>query len=160
MGTYMSLTWYSQSKPLVWVEILLKPSYALRYLGYYTDAGAYYYYNTEDGMNYDETFEFIRDYVERTKFPIKFRHGDYSFMTVHFPVSTIKSGNQFRWKSVWFMVLPTGNWFWTQRMGTQVRKFYFSWFNIFWNFNQPFESKILKYSLSTYITQCTHISAQ
>ena len=47
----------------------------MRYLGYYTDAGAYYYYNTEDGMNYDETFEFIRDYVERTKFPVKFRKG-------------------------------------------------------------------------------------
>ena len=76
MGTYMSLTWYSQSKPLVWVEIVLKPSYAMRYIGYYTDAGAYYYYNTEDGMNYDETFEFIRDYVERTKFPIKFRQGN------------------------------------------------------------------------------------
>ena len=53
---------------------MLKPRYAMRYLGYYTDAGAYYYYNTEDEMNYDETFEFIRDYVERIKFPIKFRH--------------------------------------------------------------------------------------
>ena len=56
----------------------------MRYLGYYTDAGAYYYYNTEDGMNYDETFEFIRDYVERTKFPIKFRNGNKTWMTVHF----------------------------------------------------------------------------
>ena len=25
----------------------------MRYLGYYTDAGAYYYYNTEPGMNYE-----------------------------------------------------------------------------------------------------------
>ena len=56
-------------------EIMLKPSNAMRYLGYYTDAGAYYYYNTEEDLNYDETFEFIRDYVERTKYPIKFRHG-------------------------------------------------------------------------------------
>ena len=53
--------------------MVLEPRYAMRYLGYYTDAGAYYYYNTEDGMNYDETFEFIREYVERTKFPVKFR---------------------------------------------------------------------------------------
>ena len=56
------------------IPVMLKPRYAMRYLGYYTDAGAYYYYNTEDEMNYDETFEFIRDYVERIKFPIKFRH--------------------------------------------------------------------------------------
>ena len=26
----------------------------LRYLGYYTDAGAYYYYNTEEGLDYDQ----------------------------------------------------------------------------------------------------------
>ena len=26
----------------------------VRYLGYYTDAGAYYYYHTEDNMNYDQ----------------------------------------------------------------------------------------------------------
>ncbi|CAF4451635.1 unnamed protein product, partial [Adineta steineri] len=27
----------------------------INYLGYYTDNGAYYYYNTEQGMNYEET---------------------------------------------------------------------------------------------------------
>ena len=48
----------------------------MRYLGYYTDAGAYYYYNTEPGMNYEETFDYIRDYADDTNYPIRFAQYD------------------------------------------------------------------------------------
>ena len=48
----------------------------MRYLGYYTDAGAYYYYNTEPGMNYEETFDYIGTYADQTNFPIRFAQYD------------------------------------------------------------------------------------
>jgi len=48
----------------------------MRYLGYYTDAGAYYYYNTEPGMNYEKTFDYIRDYADDTNYPIRFAQYD------------------------------------------------------------------------------------
>ena len=45
-----------------------------RYLGYYNDAGAYYYYHTEEGMNYDETFQHIRRHLDKTEWPVRFTH--------------------------------------------------------------------------------------
>jgi hypothetical protein len=35
----------------------------LNYLGYYTDGGAYYYYNTEQGINYEETIVNVRHQI-------------------------------------------------------------------------------------------------
>ena len=40
---------------------LWKEDFSLRFLGYTTDNGAYYYYNTEPGMNYEETILSILD---------------------------------------------------------------------------------------------------
>ena len=62
--------WHSKS--LDWRE----KGFEMRYFGYYTDAGAYYYYNTEEGMNYDETFEFIREYTDRVNIPVRFSQYD------------------------------------------------------------------------------------
>lgn len=65
-----------------WGDILLKiyqterkSSYAdpiLSYLGYWTDNGAYYYYRTEKGLNYEQTLEKLDNYVEHIKLPIKY----------------------------------------------------------------------------------------
>mmetsp|Transcript_37428 Transcript_37428/g.117006 ORF Transcript_37428/g.117006 Transcript_37428/m.117006 type:complete len:541 (+) Transcript_37428:1079-2701(+) len=45
---------------------------SLRYLGYATDNGAYYYYHTEDGVNYEETLEDVHDYAEKIGVPYKY----------------------------------------------------------------------------------------
>lgn len=51
-------------------------AHEMRYLGYYTDAGAFYYYNTEPGMNYDQTFEYIKYYNDALNFPVRFTQYD------------------------------------------------------------------------------------
>ncbi|CAG0900286.1 unnamed protein product [Darwinula stevensoni] len=42
------------------------------YLGYYTDNGAFYYYNTEEGMNYEETVLAVVDHLSEIGLPIKY----------------------------------------------------------------------------------------
>lgn len=44
----------------------------LQYLGYTTDNGAYYYYNTVPGMNYQDTIFAIKDYADSLQLPYKY----------------------------------------------------------------------------------------
>lgn len=44
----------------------------LSYLGYTTDNGAYYYYNTVSGMNYQQTMLQIKSYADSVKLPYKY----------------------------------------------------------------------------------------
>lgn len=44
----------------------------LRYLGYTTDNGAYYYYKTVDGLNYQDTMTSIKQYAENLSVPYKY----------------------------------------------------------------------------------------
>ncbi|NVM05081.1 MAG: hypothetical protein HWN67_22360 [Candidatus Helarchaeota archaeon] len=69
-----------------WGEILLKfyhrrphSAYAdqiLSYLGYWTDNGAHYYYNKEKGMNYQQTYEKLLEYVKKTRIPFGYYQFD------------------------------------------------------------------------------------
>ena len=45
---------------------------ALSRLGYWTDNGAYYYYNTEPGMNYHETLMAVKDYADEAGIPYNY----------------------------------------------------------------------------------------
>ncbi|XP_046547192.1 uncharacterized protein LOC124257216 [Haliotis rubra] len=51
----------------------------LNYVGYWTDGGAYYYYNTEPGKNYEETILDVRAYVNRTGIPYRYVQFDSYF---------------------------------------------------------------------------------
>lgn len=65
-----------------WGDILLqyykkerKSAYAdpiLSYLGYWTDNGAYYYYRTEKGLSYEDTFYKIDEYAKKIGLPLKY----------------------------------------------------------------------------------------
>jgi len=46
------------------------------YLGFWTDNGAYYYYKTEKGMNYEDTIIAIKDYFEENNIPIGYFNFD------------------------------------------------------------------------------------
>lgn len=46
------------------------------YLGFWTDNGGYYYYNTERGINYEETMISIKQYFEKNAIPIKYYNFD------------------------------------------------------------------------------------
>jgi hypothetical protein len=64
-----------------WGEFLLQRSgkprgrwqsdFSLSHLGYTTDNGAYYYYNTEPGKNYQDTILDLHAYMESMKIPIR-----------------------------------------------------------------------------------------
>ena len=43
----------------------------MKYLGYTTDNGAYYYYKTEDGKNYEETILDLKAHTVAQQIPIK-----------------------------------------------------------------------------------------
>jgi len=43
-----------------------------QYLGYWTDNGAYYYYITLEGMNYEETMLAIQDHMEQIDLPVQY----------------------------------------------------------------------------------------
>ncbi|XP_041369874.1 uncharacterized protein LOC121383842 [Gigantopelta aegis] len=45
---------------------------SLNYLGYWTDNGAYYYYNTEANKTYEETIIDIKTYTDQINLPIKY----------------------------------------------------------------------------------------
>ncbi|XP_071111597.1 uncharacterized protein [Haliotis cracherodii] len=51
----------------------------LNYVGYWTDGGAYYYYNEEPGKNYEETILDVRDYAHRTSIPYRYVQFDSYF---------------------------------------------------------------------------------
>ena len=42
------------------------------YLGYWTDGGAYYYYNTERNKTYEQTIFDLKDYFEQEQIPFKY----------------------------------------------------------------------------------------
>ncbi|VDI03427.1 Hypothetical predicted protein [Mytilus galloprovincialis] len=44
----------------------------LKYLGYWTDNGAYYYYNTEANKTYEQTMKDVFDYAQREKIPYRY----------------------------------------------------------------------------------------
>ncbi|CAG0889291.1 unnamed protein product [Cyprideis torosa] len=46
--------------------------FTANYLGYYTDNGAYYYYNTEEGMNYEETVKAVVQHCKENQIPIRY----------------------------------------------------------------------------------------
>ncbi|XP_041369520.1 uncharacterized protein LOC121383515 [Gigantopelta aegis] len=54
-----------------------KPDYrgtdlTLVYVGYWTDGGAYYYYNTEPNKTYEQTILDVRDYANRSNIPYRY----------------------------------------------------------------------------------------
>ena len=65
-----------------WGDILLKyydrkraglyDNPIISFLGYWTDNGAYYYYKTMKGKNYQETLEALSEYFKREKIPIRY----------------------------------------------------------------------------------------
>lgn len=44
----------------------------LQYLGYTTDNGAYYYYNTVPGLNYEESMASVKKYADELSLPYKY----------------------------------------------------------------------------------------
>lgn len=50
---------------------LWKEDYSMKYLGYTTDNGAFYYYNTEKDKNYEETILDLKAYTVKEKVPVK-----------------------------------------------------------------------------------------
>merc|ERR1712079_510730 len=45
--------------------------FTINYLGYSTDNGAYYYYKTEPGKNYQQTIIDVKAYADKEKIPYK-----------------------------------------------------------------------------------------
>lgn len=43
----------------------------LKYIGYWTDAGAFYYYNTETNITYEKTLMDVKDEAEKNYIPYK-----------------------------------------------------------------------------------------
>jgi len=46
--------------------------YFLKYIGYWTDNGAYYYYRTEEGKDYETTLLDMREYLKEEEIPLKY----------------------------------------------------------------------------------------
>jgi len=76
----------------------------LRYLGYWTDNGAYYYYNYETNFGYAGTFEKLVDHYRRQKIPIRYLQLDSWWYEKTF---TYPDGNTGRTKN---SKLPAGEW--------------------------------------------------
>lgn len=65
-----------------WGDVLLKEykkdryaykrDLAMQYLGYSTDNGAFYYYTTEPGKNYEDTLVDVQSYAEKAGLPYKY----------------------------------------------------------------------------------------
>ncbi|XP_050393125.2 uncharacterized protein LOC126811499 [Patella vulgata] len=49
-----------------------KTDVSLNYIGYWTDNGGYYYYNTEPGKNYEQTMLDIKQDMNKTQIPYKY----------------------------------------------------------------------------------------
>jgi hypothetical protein len=82
------------------------------YLGYWTDNGAFYYYKTKKGMNYEETLVAIKDYFDKHQIPIKYynfdswwyqKHTNKIFTTIFRPLVRLMGGglygNTIRWET-------------------------------------------------------------
>lgn len=57
------LNWYNQKRDDPYADV------GLAYLGYWTDNGAYYYYKTEPGMNYEDTLLAVKADADRLGVP-------------------------------------------------------------------------------------------
>lgn len=81
------------------------------YLGFWTDNGGYYYYNTEKGMNYEETMLSIKQYFEEDAIPIMYynfdswwylKHTNKILTTLLRPIVRLQGGglfgNTLRWE--------------------------------------------------------------
>ena len=55
--------WYGTTPPDLYADV------GLKYLGYWTDNGSFYYYNTEKGMNYEETLLALKKYADELGVP-------------------------------------------------------------------------------------------
>eukprot|EP00040_Diaphanoeca_grandis_P033743 m.207342 g.207342 ORF g.207342 m.207342 type:complete len:853 (+) comp32982_c0_seq1:157-2715(+) len=62
----LTLMKHANKNPDAW-----KDDFSMKYLGYTTDNGAYYYYNTIPGQNYEETILALHTYTVTEKIPIK-----------------------------------------------------------------------------------------
>nr|XP_006815625.1 PREDICTED: uncharacterized protein LOC102804514 [Saccoglossus kowalevskii] len=50
----------------------MKSDFMVNYLGYYTDNGAYYYYNTESGKNYEDTMLAVKLHIDIDQIPFRY----------------------------------------------------------------------------------------
>jgi len=82
------------------------------YLGFWTDNGAFYYYKTERGLNYEDTMVAIREYFEKHDIPICYynfdswwylKHTNKIFTTIFRPIVRLLGGglygNTIRWET-------------------------------------------------------------
>ncbi len=82
------------------------------YLGFWTDNGGYYYYNTEKGMNYEDTMLAIKEYFNKNNIPIGYynfdswwylKHTNKTFTTIFRPLVRLMGGglygNTLRWET-------------------------------------------------------------
>ncbi|KAL4218854.1 hypothetical protein ACF0H5_021442 [Mactra antiquata] len=49
-----------------------KKDFTITHLGYWTDNGAYYYYNTETGETYEQTMYDVKNYADKVKIPFRY----------------------------------------------------------------------------------------
>lgn len=81
------------------------------HLGYWTDNGAYYYYKTEKGLNYEDTMVGIKNYFETKNIPIRYynfdswwylKHTNKLLTTIFRPIVRLLGGgfygNTMRWE--------------------------------------------------------------
>ncbi len=52
-------------------QVARDATFFIKYLGYWTDNGAYYYYRTEPGKNYETTLLDLADYLRGEKIPVR-----------------------------------------------------------------------------------------
>ncbi|MFH1537534.1 MAG: hypothetical protein ABIH66_01150 [bacterium] len=65
-------SWGAELMKAVGKEPIAKDeTFFLRHLGYWTDNGAYYYYRTETGKNYETTLLEMGEYLKREKIPVR-----------------------------------------------------------------------------------------
>ncbi|XP_070576651.1 uncharacterized protein [Ptychodera flava] len=55
---------------------LMKSDFTVNYLGYWTDNGAYYYYNTEPDKNYEDTLIDVKNYADSLSIPYRYMQID------------------------------------------------------------------------------------
>ena len=58
--------WHKKERPGLYADV------GLSYLGYWTDNGAYYYYKTIKGLNYEQTLLKIKDEADRIGVPFRY----------------------------------------------------------------------------------------
>ena len=56
---------------------------ARKYLGYWTDNGAFYYYNTLPGLNYEETLIKLKQTFHEKELPMQYIEVSTSFLSFH-----------------------------------------------------------------------------